>query len=183
MEYPTTPRGTAHSISEETASSIGRTIPAFKRSGTYPLSVGSAGSERGTFDDESQTVFSPASPATQTTVLTDEHGHRRSFLRTQTDPVLHEKQHYYDDLTINPFPQVLAVAGLEDCSEQVQKALWTTMSTGKIPVGEEVDMPSVMRVLPDDFFVVYVCPYGSPHGRPPIHRSLVSATYRVHNIL
>lgn len=184
LEDPAAPRSAAHRNSQETTSTAGKAGPGFKRSSTYPLSVVSGRSERGeSVDDESHTIFSPASPATQASTLSEDYGYHRSLVRTQADPVLHGTQDEHQDLSINPFPQVLAVSGLEDCSEQVQRALWTSMSTGKIPVGEEVEMPSIVRALPDDFFVVYVCPYGDPCSRPPIHRSLVSAIHRASSLL
>lgn len=79
------------------------------------------------------------------------------------------------ELSDNPLPQVLAISGLEYCTEQVQTSLWTAMSTGKIPISEGSGMASTLRALPDDFFVVFVCSYGDPCARPAIHKSLVSA--------
>lgn len=65
-------------------------------------------------------------------------------------------------------PQALVVSGLETGSEAVQRALAQVIREKQVCLDDEN-----IRPLPEDFFVVYVCPWNA-RERPEIHKSLVS---------
>lgn len=177
LDNPSSPRGAGHYDLHEVSDTTGKSVPMLKRNSTYPQSVGSAATESVLLsNDDSQALKTPVSPATQVFTISEEYEYRQSLPRAQTDPILYERKQQSDDPP-TLFPQVVAISGLEDCSEQVQRALWTTLSTRKVLIDDVSGGP---RTLPDDFFVIYVCPYGNPYGRPPLHKSLVSAIDRVH---
>lgn len=66
-------------------------------------------------------------------------------------------------------PQALVVSGLEGGSEAVQRVLAQVIREKQVCLDDEN-----VRPLPEDFFVVYVCPWNAKE-RPEIHKTLVSA--------
>lgn len=70
-------------------------------------------------------------------------------------------------------PSALVLTGLEHSSAPCHRALLRTLLENRVAFGEDLDgaKPS-FEELPDDFIVVYVCPF-DPRERPSIHKSLV----------
>ncbi len=71
-------------------------------------------------------------------------------------------------------PSALVLTGLEHSSVPCHRALLRTLLENRVTFGEEElegARPS-FRELPEDFILVYVCPF-DPRERPSIHKSLV----------
>lgn len=95
-------------------------------------------------------------------------GERANFMRAQTDPTPSSfSREIQEEALTSIFPHVLAVSGLEHGSEQVQAALQTILTDRCIALHD------VLRPLPPEFFVVYVCPNGDGRERPNIAKGLV----------
>ncbi|KAI5123980.1 hypothetical protein M0805_006392 [Coniferiporia weirii] len=150
----------------------------FKRSSSYPTSAGLVIPEIDEVHDNLQLgVSENGMHSPMRSVMYHE---RHSLLRAQTDPtpsVLHSEGKRLSGAEPRLLPQAVAVSGLEYTSEQVQSALWTTMSERRISPGHDHQrsgqLSEEMWTLPADFFLVYVCPSGNGCERPPVHRSLV----------
>jgi hypothetical protein len=69
-------------------------------------------------------------------------------------------------------PTVLVLTGLEHASVPCHRALLRTLLENRVPFGEDLGANPSFRELPEDFILVYVCPF-DPRERPAIHKSLV----------
>ncbi len=80
-------------------------------------------------------------------------------------------------------PSALVLTGLEHCSVPCHRALLRTLLERRVAFGEDLDgaEPS-FRELPQDFILVYVCPF-DPRERPPIYKSLVRLQLRASSLL
>lgn len=148
----------------------------FRRSVSYPIhALHDAGSQpRGLDEDTASTpsqygILSPTFNAMQR--------ERKHLSRIQTDPIplLHSSTES------NILPQALVISGLEYTSEEVQNVFRTTISGRKITLGHPTDKTEQRSsfihgtwMLPEDFFVVYVCSLRDDRERPLLHKSLVS---------
>ncbi|THH07756.1 hypothetical protein EW145_g3170 [Phellinidium pouzarii] len=179
LESPTSECNTLRISSRKALNGAGSLAFVFKRSSSYPTSIGAniAGVD--------ELYNRPQSDVLETGMHSVKHramNRGRHSLRTQADPIpsfLHDEEQGHG-MERNSLPQVLAVSGLEYTSEQVQTALWTAMSDRQISLhlnhpqsDQRYQMSTGVWALPDDFFVVYVCSTGSSHERPPVHKSLV----------
>lgn len=148
----------------------------FRRSVSYPIhSLHDAGSQTHEFDEESNST--PTQYEAHSLTLNVMQREQKHLFRTQTDPIplLHGTSE------IGLLPQVLVVSGLEYTSEEAQNSLWSVMSERIITLGHSTHKSEQRSsfiqgswTLPEDFFVVYVCPLRDDRERPPIHKSLVS---------
>jgi len=70
-------------------------------------------------------------------------------------------------------PSALVLTGLEHCSVPCHRTLLRVLLERRVAFGEDLDSAEIsFRELPQDFIIVYVCPF-DPRERPPIHKSLV----------
>lgn len=163
----------------------GNLAPGFRRSSSYPIHSGADDTTVVQIELHS-TLEKPASEFGVRSSLQSATLHERQNVhRAQTDPtpVWHEEK--AEGVSSKLFPNVLVVSGLEYTCVDVQSALWTAMSEGRISIGrahqgsrvnQKNSLSEGVWQLPSDFFVVYVCPLGNGYDRPPVHRSLVSAS-------
>lgn len=76
-------------------------------------------------------------------------------------------------LETSGLPSALVLTGLEHCSVPCHRLLLRTLLERRVTFGEDPDGAGLsFRELPQDFILVYVCPF-DPRERPPIHKSLV----------
>jgi hypothetical protein len=76
-------------------------------------------------------------------------------------------------LETSELPSVLVLTGLEHCSVPCHRLLLRTLLERRVTFGEDLHGAELsFRELPQDFILVYVCPF-DPRERPPIHKSLV----------
>ncbi|KAH8119364.1 hypothetical protein DFH11DRAFT_1781874 [Phellopilus nigrolimitatus] len=172
---------TSRTSSRRTLSGAGNHANLFKRSSSYPTTT----SANIAAVDESYNYFqsngldSGLRPPIHSVMYRE----RQGLMRAQTDPmppIQHDEDARRYETGSKLLPQVLAVSGIEHTSEHVQCALWTAMSERWISLShnhQRHDAKSHLSEggwpLPDDFFVVYVCPTGEGHERPAIHKSLI----------
>lgn len=70
-------------------------------------------------------------------------------------------------------PSAVVLTGLEHSSAPCHRALLRTLLENRIIFGEDSeDAKPSFGELPEDFILVYVCPF-DPRERPSIHKSLV----------
>jgi len=73
-----------------------------------------------------------------------------------------------------PLPSALVLTGLEHATVPCHRALLRTLLENRVTFGEDSEDgadPSLGE-LPEDFILVYICPF-DPRERPPIHKSLL----------
>ena len=76
-------------------------------------------------------------------------------------------------LETSGLPSALVLTGLEHCSVPCHRLLLRALLERRVTFGEDLDGDELLfRELPQDFILVYVCPF-DPRERPPIHKSLV----------
>jgi hypothetical protein len=76
-------------------------------------------------------------------------------------------------LETSELPSALVLTGLEHCSVPCHRLLLRTLLERRVTFGEDLDGAGLsFRELPQNFILVYVCPF-DPRERPPIHKSLV----------
>ena len=76
-------------------------------------------------------------------------------------------------LETSGLPSALVLTGLEHCNVPCHRLLLRTLLERRVTFGEDLDgAERTSRELPQDFILVYVCPF-DPRERPPIHKSLV----------
>ena len=96
-----------------------------------------------------------------------------SFVHSRSDPTpLHQGT---DALEL---PNALVMSGLENADFVSQKAFARVLCERKIVLdglsdGTERSSASGIWLLPDEFFVIYVCAVDGQE-RPPVHKTLVS---------
>lgn len=76
-------------------------------------------------------------------------------------------------LETSELPSALVLTGLEHSSVPCHRLLLRTLLERRVTFGEDLDGAELsFRELPQDFILVYVCPF-DPRERPLIHKSLV----------
>ncbi|KAF9241836.1 hypothetical protein BU15DRAFT_44548 [Melanogaster broomeanus] len=91
-------------------------------------------------------------------------------------PKSHQGHVSYDSVETLRLPSAVVVSGLEQASLPAQKAVLQTLAERKLTLSDGDtfghDRDSLVLQLPEEFFMVYVCP-SDPRERPHIHKSLL----------
>ncbi|EJD03011.1 uncharacterized protein FOMMEDRAFT_134158 [Fomitiporia mediterranea MF3/22] len=187
LENPVHGPPSSRTNSRKTLNTGGNHVSTFRRSSSYPNSslADNTATELGPGDLLGDLEIFGAEYGVSSSIrsirLHEHHVHALSRSHTDPTPLWHDDKSTEDPRT-NLFPSVFVVSGLEYTSEEVQKTLWTIMTDRQVSIGhghpgQKNTQKSLLFEgvwpLPIDFFVVYICPLGTGHDRPPIHKSLL----------